>query len=150
MRNCPLQSGRYTITASSGPVSISDQNFVVVEEQQIFDVDRQGPPEDCTYAIYPESAPGSLEQNDNWRIVAEVTANPQLWAICQYSNQANTYTITNTGMDPRLGWTDPGGRPGPNHQLYLTVLDPDNVVPQQRYIIRPIRSGMRGNVQKKN
>ncbi|KAL4064999.1 hypothetical protein V8B97DRAFT_2010521 [Scleroderma yunnanense] len=88
----------------------------------------------CTYRIFPSTG-GSVQQNNNWRVVVQHGVDPQQWVIKQYNNQANTYTIVEENTD--LGVTDPGGAPGPNHQLYLTVLDYNNVVPQQRYKIVP-------------
>ncbi|KAL4073435.1 hypothetical protein J3A83DRAFT_2535565 [Scleroderma citrinum] len=124
-----LENGRYTITASSGPVG-TKQDYLVVEYQQNFYLQRQGRRGDDTYAIYPDNG-GSVQQAPNWRLHVERGVTPQLWVMKQYHNQANTYTITQAGTDPSLGWIDNGH----GKQLHLTVLDPNNVVLQQRYKI---------------
>ncbi|KAL4068470.1 hypothetical protein V8B97DRAFT_1972541 [Scleroderma yunnanense] len=98
--------------------------------KQNFYLQRQGRRGDDTYAIYPDNG-GSVQQAPNWRLHVERGVTPQLWVMKQYHNQANTYTITQAGTDPSLGWIDNGH----GKQLHLTVLDPNNVVLQQRYKI---------------
>ncbi|KAL4064575.1 hypothetical protein J3A83DRAFT_4272954, partial [Scleroderma citrinum] len=120
--------GWNTITANSGPVG-TNQNRIVVFRQQVFYFEQEG---GNIYYIYPNGA-GSVQASLDNRLVIEQGFAPQPWLIEQYDNEENTFIIRSLNG---LAWTDGGGSPGPNHQLYLNAFDPNNVPAAQQFTIR--------------
>ncbi|KAL4064992.1 hypothetical protein V8B97DRAFT_1919794 [Scleroderma yunnanense] len=133
--SCPLPNGWYPIRANSGSVSIEDGLVVVGNEQEYFYFQRQY---DCVYHILPATG-GSVQADGSYRLIAQQGVSPQDWVLTQ---RGNRYSIVEEGTDPNLGWTDGGGAAG--HQLYLSVLDPNNVQAAQLFTIPG--NGIRGNV----
>ncbi|KAL4072624.1 hypothetical protein V8B97DRAFT_1917022 [Scleroderma yunnanense] len=123
VNTCP-PSGWYTITTHAGHVGTDHGSVVVPSNGVRFYLNSLG---NCTYQIYLDNQPGSVEQDPSWRLVIEKVGAPQKWVFRQYDNEANTFRlmreflIASTAALPK--------------QLYLSVVDFDNVVPQQRYTI---------------
>ncbi|KAL4064557.1 hypothetical protein V8B97DRAFT_1919792 [Scleroderma yunnanense] len=130
-----LPNGWYPIQANSGPVSIEDNRVVVDNDQEYFYFQRQY---NSVYNILPATG-GSVQADGSYRLIAQQGVSAQNWVLRQYGNR---YSIVEEGTDPNLGWTDGGGAAG--HQLYLSVLDPNNVQGAQLFTIPG--NGIRGNV----
>ncbi|KAL4064996.1 hypothetical protein V8B97DRAFT_1172856 [Scleroderma yunnanense] len=131
LNSCPLANGWYHIRANSGFVRVDGDRLVVDNPQEVglvFYFQRQ---HGCVYHILPATG-GSVQADGSYRLVAQHGVGPQNWVLTQ---RGDRYYIVEENTHPNLGWTDGGGRPGPNHQLYLNVLDPNNVQGAQLFAI---------------
>ncbi|KAL4078697.1 hypothetical protein V8B97DRAFT_2015163, partial [Scleroderma yunnanense] len=141
---CPLESGPYRITARYGPVGtahVGNENRVVVSFSQIFHL------EQVEFCVYRITAPGggSVEDRDTNVVVLKGVAEPQLWFIESPYDRLRNFTIRQERTD--LVWTDPGGLPGPEHQLHLTIYDPN--YDQQRFSIERVPDDVWENICKR-
>ncbi|KAL4064569.1 hypothetical protein J3A83DRAFT_4191288 [Scleroderma citrinum] len=129
------------IKANSGLVgTVQDRVVVFGPENFYFQVVGND-----TYELFSDSQPGSVQASLDNRIIVEDVITPQVWVITPYEGGAY-YTIRN--QDNGLAWTDGGGSPGPNHQLYLNAFDPNNIPPAQRFTFNRV-GVMGGNIQRR-
>ncbi|KAL4065000.1 hypothetical protein V8B97DRAFT_2010522 [Scleroderma yunnanense] len=115
MLDTPLRSGFYRVGANSGAVGTVQDRVVVYSEQLFYLEHISG----STYQIYRDGG-GSVQQSPDYRLVIQQGVTPEEWDITRYNNDQDIYTIVATD-NTSLGWTDPGGPIGPNHQVIYSA-----------------------------